>query len=58
MTPAFEMPNVDLKEVAQELARTGKRVHVLWQEDETLAFVARGREYRSELHINPSDEVM
>ena len=23
-----------------------------------LAFVARGREYRSEFHVNPSDEVM
>jgi 3-hydroxyanthranilate 3,4-dioxygenase len=58
MPPAFTMPNVDLKAVSEELARTGKRVHVLWQEDETLAFVARGREYRSEFHINPADEVM
>jgi 3-hydroxyanthranilate 3,4-dioxygenase len=58
MPPAFQMPNVNLDEVSAELARTGKRVHVLWQEDETLAFVARGREYRSEFHINPADEVM
>ncbi len=58
MPPAFEMPNVNLNEISEELARTGKRVHVLWQEPETLAFVARGREYRSEFHINPSDEVM
>ena len=58
MPPAFQMPNVDLAEVSAELARTGKRVHVLWQEAETLAFVARGREYRSEFHINPADEVM
>ncbi len=58
MPPAFEMPNVNLDEISEELARTGKRVHVLWQEPETLAFVARGREYRSEFHINPSDEVM
>ena len=58
MPPAFQMPNVNLDAVSAELARTGKRVHVLWQEDETLAFVARGREYRSEFHINPADEVM
>ena len=58
MPPAFQMPNVNLEEVSAELSRTGKRVHVLWQEAETLAFVARGREYRSEFHINPADEVM
>jgi 3-hydroxyanthranilate 3,4-dioxygenase len=58
MPPAFKMPLVNLKEISAELARTGKQVHVLWQEDETLAFVARGRAYRSEFHINPADEVM
>jgi 3-hydroxyanthranilate 3,4-dioxygenase len=58
MPPAFKMPLINLEEVSEELARTGRRVHVLWQEDETLAFVARGREYRSEFHINPADEVM
>jgi 3-hydroxyanthranilate 3,4-dioxygenase len=31
---------------------------VLWQHDDTLVFLARGREYRSEFHINPSDETM
>ncbi|HVL58676.1 MAG TPA: 3-hydroxybutyryl-CoA dehydratase [Burkholderiaceae bacterium] len=54
----FQMPIVNLREVAHELATTGKRVNVLWQEQESLAFVARGREYRSEFHINPSDEMM
>jgi 3-hydroxyanthranilate 3,4-dioxygenase len=58
MPPAFKMPLIDLEAVSAELALTGRRVHVLWQEDETLAFVARGREYRSEFHINPADEVM
>ncbi len=33
-------------------------MHVLWQQPDTVAFVARGREYRSEFHIDPSDEVM
>jgi 3-hydroxyanthranilate 3,4-dioxygenase len=52
------MPVADLMAVGDELARTGKRVRVLWQTDDTLAFVARGREYRSEFHLDPSDEVM
>ena len=52
------MPIADLQEISKKLAETGQRIHVLWQRPETLAFVARGREYRSEFHINPSDEVM
>lgn len=52
------MPIGDLQAIAKELAASGKRVQVLWQAPESLAFVARGREYRSEFHINPSDEVM
>ena len=52
------MPIGDLNSIAAELAETGERVRVLWQEPESLAFVARGREYRSEFHIDPVDEVM
>jgi 3-hydroxyanthranilate 3,4-dioxygenase len=52
------MPIVDLLARGRELAERGERVSVLWQQGESLAFVARGREYRSEFHINPSDEVM
>lgn len=52
------MPIVNLLEQAQQLAESGKRVSVLWQHPDTLAFIARGREYRSEFHINPSDETM
>jgi 3-hydroxyanthranilate 3,4-dioxygenase len=52
------MPIVDLLARGRELAERGDRVSVLWQEPESLAFVARGREHRSEFHINPSDEVM
>ncbi|MFF5234572.1 3-hydroxyanthranilate 3,4-dioxygenase [Dactylosporangium sp. NPDC000521] len=55
---ASQMPIVGLAAAAAELEASGKRVKVLWQESESLAFVARGREYRSEFHINPSDEVM
>ena len=52
------MPIVDLFKTARALGESGKRVDVLWQETESLAFVARGREYRSEFHINPGDELM
>ena len=54
----FQMPIVDLHERGRELAESGKRVSVLWQHPDTLIFLARGREYRSEFHINPSDETM
>src|SRR5712671_4643053 len=54
----LKMPIISLPETARHLGETGKRVNVLWQHDDSLAFVARGREYRSEFHINPSDEVM
>ncbi len=52
------MPIANLPEIARSLAESGQRVSVLWQEPDSLAFVARGREYRSEFHINPADEVM
>ena len=54
----FSMPIVNLLEQGRKLAETGKRVSVLWQHADTLVFLARGREYRSEFHINPSDETM
>jgi 3-hydroxyanthranilate 3,4-dioxygenase len=54
----FSMPIVSLLEEGRKLAETGRRVSVLWQHDDTLVFLARGREYRSEFHINPSDETM
>jgi 3-hydroxyanthranilate 3,4-dioxygenase len=54
----LQMPIADLMERGQKLIETGQRVSVLWQVPTSLAFVARGREYRSEFHINPADEVM
>jgi len=54
----FSMPIVDLLAEGRKLAETGRRVSVLWQHADTLVFLARGREYRSEFHINPSDETM
>jgi 3-hydroxyanthranilate 3,4-dioxygenase len=52
------MPVVDLLEQGRKLAESGRRVAVLWQSPDSLCFVARGREYRSEFHVNPSDETM
>ena len=54
----YQMPIVSLNDRVRRLDASGERVSVLWQEAESLVFVARGREYRSEFHINPSDEVM
>lgn len=51
------LPVLDLNAVMDELASSGRRVKVLWQHPGSLAFVARGREYRSEFHVNASDEV-
>ena len=53
-----QMPIINLINEARRLAESGKRVAVLWQHSDTLAFIARGRQYRSEFHINPSDETM
>ncbi len=52
------MPIGDLNAIAVELTESRGRIKVLWQQPESLAFVARGREYRSEFHIDPVDEVM
>jgi 3-hydroxyanthranilate 3,4-dioxygenase len=54
----YDMPIVDLLETGRQLAKSGEQVRVLWQRPESLGFVARGRDYRSEFHINPCDEVM
>lgn len=54
----YQMPIVSLMDRVRHLDESRERVSVLWQQPESLVFVARGREYRSEFHINPSDEVM
>jgi 3-hydroxyanthranilate 3,4-dioxygenase len=54
----FSMPIVDLLAEGRKLAARGSHVSVLWQNPDSLCFVARGRAYRSEFHINPSDETM
>ena len=52
------MPIADIEAIKRELAESGRYVEVLWQKPESMMFVARGRPYRSEFHINPSDETM
>lgn len=53
-----EIGAINLGEVTDAIKRGPKPVSILWQAPDTLAFVARGREHRSEFHIDPSDEVM
>src|SRR4029078_4843649 len=53
-----QMPIIDLLSQARALVQTGRRVSVLWQHAGHLVFLSLGREYRSEFHINPSDETM
>ena len=52
-----DMPNIDLDGIMKHLTETGKRTHQLWLTPDSMAFIARGREYRSEFHINPSYEI-
>ena len=53
-----ELKAVDLGSITEGLRSAVKPVKILWQADDTLAFVARGRKHRSEFHSDPSDEVM
>ena len=53
----FAMPNIDLEAVMKHLTETGQRTYQLWLNEHSLAFIARGREYRSEFHINASYEI-
>ena len=54
----YKMPIVDLAAEARKLAESGKRISLVWQHSESIGFIARGREYRSEFHVNASNEVM
>lgn len=54
---ALHMPIAELEAIMRHLTETGKRTHQLWLNEDSLAFIARGREYRSEFHVNPSYEI-
>jgi 3-hydroxyanthranilate 3,4-dioxygenase len=57
-SPMDEMKAVNLGEVMNTIRGSGHPNTVLWQAPDSIAFVARGREFRSEFHSDPSDEVM
>src|SRR5262249_59138884 len=52
-----EMKAVDLGQVMSTIRASGRPNTVLWQAPDSIAFVARGREFRSEFHSDPTDEV-
>ena len=49
---------LDLEKITAAIASGTRPNQVLWQTEDSIAFVARGREGRSEFHVDPSDEVM
>lgn len=53
-----ELKAVNLGQVSELIKQGAKPVSILWQAPDTMAFMARGRSYRSEFHVDPSDEVM
>ncbi len=53
-----ELHAINLGQITTTLTPALTPVRILWQEADTLAFIARGREHRSEFHVDPSDEVM
>src|SRR5580765_2846390 len=55
--PSLQMPILDLEGARPPPTETGKRTQQLWLTADSMAFIARGREYRSEFHVNPSYEI-
>lgn len=53
-----ELKAVNLAAIMKGLAGAASPVSTLWQEPDMMAFLAKGRSYRSEFHVDPSDEVM
>lgn len=53
-----ELKAVNLEQIADNIKQGVVPVNILWQAPDTMAFLARGRKYRSEFHVDPSDEVM
>jgi len=45
------MRALDLDQITAIIATATKPINVLWQTDDSIAFVARGREGRSEFHV-------
>src|SRR4051794_26571192 len=49
---------INLGQVGKVIMAGARPVSILWQEGDTIAFIARNRAYRSEFHVDPSDEVL
>ena len=54
----LNLGSIDFAQVMAAIDASPKPVRILWQTDDTVAYVARGRVGRSEFHVDPSDEVM
>ena len=53
-----ELRAINLDQITAAIPQATKPVSILWQNGDIIAFVARGREHRSEFHVDPSDETM
>lgn len=54
----LNLSSINFAEVMATIKGSTRPVSILWQTDDSVAFVARGRVGRSEFHVDPSDEVM
>ena len=54
----LNLSSINFAEVMATIQTSPKPVSILWQTPDTIAIVARGRVGRSEIHVDPSDEVM
>ncbi|HEY7649275.1 MAG TPA: 3-hydroxybutyryl-CoA dehydratase [Methylomirabilota bacterium] len=54
----LNLSSINFAEVMAAIESSTRPVSILWQTDDSIAFVARGRVGRSEFHVDPSDEVM
>jgi 3-hydroxyanthranilate 3,4-dioxygenase len=54
----LNLSSINFAEVMATIKSSTRPVSILWQTDDSIAFVARGRVGRSEFHVDPSDEVM
>lgn len=53
-----DLKAINLGAITDGISKATRPVNILWQAEDTIAFVARGRDHRSEFHSDPSDEVM
>ena len=54
----LHLSSINFADVMATIQASPKPVSILWQTEDAIAFVARGRLGRSEFRVDPSDEVM